>query len=93
MTSAESESSIHPVKWQNHIDSIINADTSGNRKCNGLEKAHNVLQIRASMVSQEWSEKWLRLPESEKKKQLNNYLFHIKYLLPPNMNPSRQYRR
>jgi len=44
------------------------------------EGTHNVLQIRASMVSQEWSEKWLEfmLPESEK--QLNNYLFHIKYL-------------
>jgi len=31
-------------------------------------RAHNVLQIRASMVSQEWSEKWLELvlPEEEK---------------------------
>jgi len=52
---------------ESHIDSIINARHT-EQKMQWTRGAHNVLQIRASMVSQEWSEKWLEfvLPESEK---------------------------
>jgi len=54
---------------ESHIDSIINARHKRKQKMQWTrEGAHHVLQIRASMVSQEWSEKWLEfvLPESEK---------------------------
>ena len=54
---------------ESHIDSIINARHKRKQKMQwNREGAHNVLQIRASMVSQEWSEKWLEfvLPKSEK---------------------------
>jgi len=54
---------------ESHIDSIINARHKREQKMQWTrEGAHHVLQIRASMVSQEWSEKWLEfvLPESEK---------------------------
>jgi len=54
---------------ESHIDSIINARHKRKQKMQWTrEGAHNVLQIRASMVSQEWSEKWLKLvlPEEEK---------------------------
>jgi hypothetical protein len=32
------------------------------------EGAHNILQIRASMISDEWEEKWLELVLPEEKK-------------------------
>jgi hypothetical protein len=54
---------------ESHIDSLINARHKRKQKMQWTrEGAHNVLQIRASMVSQEWSEKWLELvlPDSEK---------------------------
>ncbi|MDZ4877580.1 MAG: hypothetical protein CLLPBCKN_007015 [Chroococcidiopsis cubana SAG 39.79] len=43
---------------ESHIDSIINARHKRKQKMQWTgEGAHNVLQIRASMVSQDWSEK------------------------------------
>jgi len=54
---------------ESHIDSLINARHKRKQKMQWTrEGAHNVLQIRASMVSPEWSEKWLELvlPEEEK---------------------------
>lgn len=54
---------------ESHIDSIINARHKREQKMQWTrEGAHHVLQIRVSMASQEWLEKWLEfvLPESEK---------------------------
>ena len=54
---------------ESQIDSLINARHKRKQKMQWTrEGAHNVLQIRASMVSQEWSEKWLELvlPPEEK---------------------------
>jgi len=54
---------------ESHIDSLINARHKRKQKMQWTrEGAHNVLQIRASMVSQKWSEKWLELvlPQEEK---------------------------
>ena len=45
---------------ESHIDSIINARHKRKQKMQWTrEGAHNVLQIRAQMVSNEWSENWL----------------------------------
>jgi hypothetical protein len=45
---------------ESHIDSIINARHKRKQKMQWTrEGAHNVLQIRAQMVSNEWEEKWL----------------------------------
>lgn len=47
---------------ESHIDSIINTRTKRKQKMQWTrEGAHNVLQIRASMASNEWEEKWLEL--------------------------------
>lgn len=47
---------------ESHIDSMINARHKRKQKMQWTrEGAHNVLQIRASMVSNEWGEKWLEL--------------------------------
>jgi len=47
---------------ESHIDSLINARHKRKQKMQWTrEGAHNVLQIRASMVSNEWGEKWLEL--------------------------------
>jgi len=47
---------------ESHIDSLINARHKRKQKMQWTrEGAHNVLQIRASMVSNEWEEKWLEL--------------------------------
>jgi hypothetical protein len=44
---------------ESHIDSLINARHKRQRKMQWTrEVAHNVLQIRAKMVSQEWSKQW-----------------------------------
>jgi hypothetical protein len=54
---------------ESHIDSLINERHKRKQKMQWTrEGAHNVLQIRASMVSQEWQEKWLELvlPEEDK---------------------------
>lgn len=43
-----------------HIDSIINARHKRHQKMQWTrEGAHNVLQIRAMMASNEWEENWL----------------------------------
>ena len=52
-----------------HIDSIINARHKRKQKMQWTrEGAHNVLQIRALMASDEWEEKWLEhvMPGLEK---------------------------
>ena len=47
---------------ESHIDSLINARHKRKQKMQWTrEGAHHVLQIRASMVSNEWEEKWLEL--------------------------------
>jgi hypothetical protein len=47
---------------ESHINSIINTRTKRKQKMQWTrEGAHNVLQIRASMASNEWEEKWLEL--------------------------------
>jgi hypothetical protein len=54
---------------ESHIDSLINARHKRKQKMQWTrEGAHNVLQIRASMIAQEWKEKWLELvlPQKEK---------------------------
>ncbi|QUY46119.1 ISKra4 family transposase (plasmid) [Acaryochloris sp. 'Moss Beach'] len=54
---------------ETHIDTIINARHKKKQKMQWTRVgAHNVLQIRASMISNEWSDKWLDLvlPEEEK---------------------------
>jgi hypothetical protein len=44
---------------ESHIDSLINARHKRKKKMQWTrEGAHNVLQIRAKMVSQEWSKQW-----------------------------------
>ena len=44
---------------ESHIDTLINARHKRKRKMQWTrEGAHNVLQIRAEMVSEEWEEKW-----------------------------------
>lgn len=44
---------------ESHIDSLINARHKRQRKMQWTrEGAHNVLQIRAKIVSQEWSKQW-----------------------------------
>ncbi len=44
---------------QSHIDSLINARHKRKRKMQWTRQgAHNVLQIRAQMASQEWNEQW-----------------------------------
>ncbi len=44
---------------ESHIDSLINARHKRKRKMQWTrEGAHNVLQIRAKMVSQEWNDQW-----------------------------------
>jgi len=55
---------------ESHIDSIINARHKRKQKMQWTrEGAHNVLQIRALMASDEWEEKWLEyvMPGLEKK--------------------------
>jgi hypothetical protein len=45
---------------ESHIDSLINARHKQKQKMQWTrEGAHNVLQIRASMASNEWDERWL----------------------------------
>ena len=54
---------------ESHIDSIINARHKRKQKMQWTrEGAHNVLQIRALMASDEWEEKWLEyvMPGLEK---------------------------
>jgi hypothetical protein len=54
---------------ESRIDSLINERHKRKQKMQWTrEGAHNVLQIRASMVSQEWEETWLELvlPEEDK---------------------------
>lgn len=54
---------------ESHIDTIINARHKKKQKMQWTrDGAHNVLQIRASMISNEWHDKWLDLvlPEEEK---------------------------
>lgn len=54
---------------ESHIDSIINARNKRKQKMQWTrEGAHNVLQIRAIMISNEWEENWLDLvmPEVDK---------------------------
>ena len=54
---------------ESHIDTIINARHKRKQKMQWTrEGAHNVLQIRASMASNEWEEKWpeLAMPKLEK---------------------------
>jgi hypothetical protein len=54
---------------ETHIDTIINARHKKKQKMQWTRHgAHNVLQIRASMISNEWDKKWLDivLPEEEK---------------------------
>ena len=44
---------------ESHIDSLINARHKRKQKMQWTrEGAHNVLQIRAKMESQEWNEQW-----------------------------------
>ncbi|MDV2998031.1 MAG: hypothetical protein N4J56_007736 [Chroococcidiopsis sp. SAG 2025] len=43
---------------ESQIDLLINARHKRKQKCNGPEKAHNVLQIRAKMESHEWNRQW-----------------------------------
>jgi len=44
---------------ESHIDSLVNARHKRKRKMQWTrEGAHNVLQIRAKMVSQEWNDQW-----------------------------------
>jgi len=54
---------------ESHIDSMINTRHKRKQKMQWTRKgAHNVLQIRAMMVSDEWKENWLDvvLPEEDK---------------------------
>jgi len=54
---------------ESHIDTIINTRHKRKQKMQwSREGAHNVLQIRAKMVSNEWEESWLELvlPAAEK---------------------------
>jgi hypothetical protein len=54
---------------ESHIDSIINARHKRKQKMQWTrEGAHNVLQIRAMMVSNEWEENWLDLVLLEEEK-------------------------
>ena len=47
---------------ESHIDTLINARHKRNQKMQWTrDGAHNVLQIRALMASNEWEEKWLDL--------------------------------
>ena len=47
---------------ESHIDTLINARHKRKKKMQWTrEGAHNVLQIRALMVSDEWEDKWLDL--------------------------------
>ena len=47
---------------ESHIDTLINARHKRKQKMQWTrEGAHNVLQIRALMASNEWEEKWLNL--------------------------------
>jgi hypothetical protein len=53
---------------ETHIDTIINARHKKKQKMQWTrEGAHNVLQIRACMISNEWNEKWLDLVLPEEK--------------------------
>lgn len=46
---------------ESHIDSVINARHKRDGKMQWSRKgAHNVLQIRAAIVSQEWQSNWQR---------------------------------
>ena len=54
---------------ESHIDTIINTRHKRKQKMQwSREGAHNILQIRAKMVSNEWEESWLELVLPEAKK-------------------------
>lgn len=54
---------------ESQLDTLINARHKRKQKMQwSPEGAHNVLQIRASMVSQQWQEKWLDLVLLQEKK-------------------------
>jgi UDP-N-acetylmuramate-alanine ligase len=53
---------------ESHIDSIINTRHKRKKMQWTRQGAHNVLQIRAMMASNEWKENWLDvvLPEEDR---------------------------
>jgi hypothetical protein len=67
---------------ESHVDSPIDERHKRKQKMQWMrEGAHNILQIRASMIGDEWEEKWLEpvLPEEKKAALLtiNIYAFQF----------------